>query len=70
MIQILCIYAALGGDPKGLKIGVVNEELLDYKDCANQSYVTAFPQNAECYLHKVSCRYLDHLNDSVVIKVH
>jgi hypothetical protein len=69
IIQILCIYGALGGDPKGLKIGIVNDELSNYKDCINQSYVTAFPQNAECHMNKISCRFLHHLNDSVAIKV-
>lgn len=60
---------AIGGNPVGLSLGIVNEELISYKDCLNNSLITATRHEESCDYHKLSCRFLNHLNDSVAIKV-
>lgn len=67
--QVVCFYAALGGDPKGLKLGIVSDELNSYEDCFNDSLITAFAHDIECDLHKISCRFITELHDDVAIKV-
>lgn len=69
IFQLVCFYVAVGGNPKGLRLGVVNEEVGNYRECYNDSLVTTFVHDSTCDIHKVSCRFLDQLNDSVAIKV-
>lgn len=60
---------AIGGNPVGLSLGIVNEELNSYQDCLNNSLITVERHEDSCDYHKLSCRFLHHLNDSVAIKV-
>lgn len=68
ILQIVFFYLAIGGNPIGLKIGVVDDEIMNYQDCFNTSLITTFVHDDTCDLHKVSCRFLNDLNDSVAIK--
>lgn len=60
---------AIGGNPIGLKIGIVDGEIMSYEDCTNSSLITTFVHDFECDLHKVSCRFLNDLTDDVATKV-
>jgi ABC-2 family transporter protein len=68
LLQIVFFYMAIGGNPIGLKMGVVDDEIMSYEDCFNSSLITTFVHDDTCDLHKVSCRFLHELNDSVAIK--
>ena len=59
---------AVGGNPIGLKIAIVDDEVSSFKDCQNSSLITSFVHDNTCDLHKVSCRFINHINDSVAIK--
>lgn len=69
ILQIVAFYLAVGGNPIGLKIGIVNNEIQSYQDCSNSSLITTFIHDSTCDLHKVSCRFLHELDDDVGIKV-
>lgn len=68
IFQLVCFYVAVGGNPIGLKIAIVNDEVPNYQDCSNSSLITTFVHDSTCDLHKLSCRFLNHINDSVAIK--
>lgn len=63
-------YLAIGGNPIGLKFGVVNDEVTNYEDCFNSSSFTTFVHDDTCDVRKLSCRFLHELNDSIAIKVY
>ena len=69
IFQLVCFYVAVGGNPIGLKLAVVNDEIVNYKDCMNSSLITTNVHDYTCDLNKVSCRFINQLNDSVAIKV-
>jgi hypothetical protein len=61
---------SVGGDPKGLKIGIVNNEETNYTSCQNTSHLTAIYKEEEftCDLHMISCRFLDQLTENIATK--
>lgn len=67
ILQIVFFYMAIGGNPIGLKFGVVDDEFY-YHDCFNSSLVTTIAHDDVCDLHKVSCRFVQEFDDSVAIK--
>lgn len=70
ILQIVFFYLAIGGNPIGLKMGVVDDEI-NYIDCFNTSLKTALVNADEtCDLHKISCRFLQEFDDSVAIKTY
>lgn len=71
IFQLVCFYVAVGGNPIGLKLGIVSDELDSYKDCFNESLTTLYfdkDDNTTCLLNKLSCRFINGLNESVAIK--
>lgn len=68
IFQLVCFYVAIGGNPIGLKIGIVDDELSSFNDCWNSSLITTQLRNDTCDLNKISCRFINHINDSVAIK--
>lgn len=68
IFQLVCFYVAVGGNPKGLNIAIVNDETTSFEDCANKSLITTYVHDDTCDLHKISCRFINHINDSVAIK--
>lgn len=69
ILQIVFFYLAIGGNPIGLKMGVVDDEI-NYIDCFNSSLITSISHNETCDLHKISCRFIQEFDDSVAIKTH
>lgn len=68
IFQLVCFYVAVGGNPIGLKLGIVDDEINSFKDCENASLITSYVHDNTCDLHKVSCRFINQINDSVAIK--
>ncbi|XP_053672048.1 ABC transporter G family member 20 [Anopheles nili] len=69
IFQLVSFYIAVGGNPKGLRLGIVNEELTNIRHCFNESLMTTYyREDYECDLYKVSCRFLEKLNRSVAIQ--
>lgn len=69
ILQIVFFYLAIGGNPIGLKFGVVDDEV-NYNDCFNSSLITTIAHEDTCDLHKISCRFIHEFDDSVAIKQH
>jgi hypothetical protein len=69
ILQIVFFYLAIGGNPIGLKFGVVDDEV-NYNDCFNSSLITTIAHDDTCDLHKISCRFIHEFDDSVAIKQH
>lgn len=68
IFQLVCFYVAVGGNPIGLKIAIVDDEVSSFRDCSNSSLITTFVHDGSCDLHKISCRFINQINDSVAIK--
>lgn len=68
IFQLVCFYVAIGGNPIGLKLGIVDDELSNFNECWNSSLITTNIVNDTCDLNKISCRFINHINDSVAIK--
>lgn len=63
VMQVILFCLAIGGDPKGLKLAVVNHET----NYTNLTYQACHYENG-CKFGNLSCRYLDTLNTSTMIK--
>lgn len=66
LFQISCYYLAIGNIPSNIKVGVLNEERINYDGCYNKSMGTTHFRGKSCNLHKVSYRFLDKLTTDVV----
>lgn len=69
LFGIICLHNTVGGNPKGLRLGIVNEEVASYKECTNKSLKTFELENYECHLNKISCRFIKDIDDEFAIKV-
>ena len=69
LLQLFLFYHSIGGNPKGLKIGIVDEEITSYNECLNTSLITTFVHDSACDLHKISCRVLNEITDDIATKV-
>lgn len=65
VIQIFFFYMAIGGNPIGLKIGIVDDEIVDYSDCKNSSLITTFVHDYTCDMNMISCRFLEKITENV-----
>lgn len=67
LASVLLYHFAIGGNPIGLKIGIVNEEVPNFEDCANSTALAVIPRvgKKDCKLKNLSCRYLNQIPDEV-----
>lgn len=71
LLQCSCFYLAIGDNPKNLKIGIVNDEVDDYRQvCFNKSLVTTNVHDYTCDLTKVSCRYLNKIPPEIAEQIY
>lgn len=64
VMQVILFCLAIGGDPTGLKLAIVNSET----QYINQTYQEcAFEEG--CKFSNLSCRYLHAINASTITKV-
>uniref|UniRef100_A0A182JPM5 Uncharacterized protein n=1 Tax=Anopheles christyi TaxID=43041 RepID=A0A182JPM5_9DIPT len=69
IFQLVSFYIAVGGNPKGLRLGIVNDEVTNIRQCFNESLITTYyREDYDCDLYKVSCRFMEKLNRSVAIQ--
>ncbi|XP_030757692.1 ABC transporter G family member 20 isoform X2 [Sitophilus oryzae] len=65
VMQVILFCLAIGGDPRGLKLAIVNEEVgytnMTYQDC---------PFELGCKFSNLSCRYIHAVNTSTITKVY
>lgn len=70
LLQCTCFYLAIGDNPKSLRLGVVNDEVADWRECFNSSLRTSFVHDYTCDLHLVSCRYLTSIPADIATLVY
>lgn len=63
---LLSFYLTIGSDPIGLKIGIVNNEVKSFSECLDPLLKMTTIDGFNCYVSKISCRFLANLNESVV----
>lgn len=73
--QSFLFNAAIGQNSVGLKIGIVSDELVNFKECDDSSLVTTNLTTDEyeddiCILNKISCRFIREMSDKIGDKVY
>jgi len=70
LLEITLFFLAIGGDPQGLKLAVVDEELGNFTDCTQYSLFNSITPvlhtDLTCDYHGLSCNYLNRINDTKV----
>lgn len=68
VLEVLVFFLAIGGDPKGLKLAVVDEELGNFTSCMQYSLFNptepVLHKDETCDFHGLSCNYLNRINQS------
>ncbi|XP_050310195.1 ABC transporter G family member 23-like isoform X2 [Anthonomus grandis grandis] len=70
LLQTLCFLNGVGGDVKGLKLGIVNDETMTTR-CPdfNVNGTTQIHDFSDCYFSNMSCRFLEYLEHPMIHKV-
>lgn len=71
LTPFLCLvsfYLTIGSDPIGLRIGIVNLEVDDPSECLDPLLKVTTIVNFNCKVSKISCRFVNSINDSVAEK--
>ncbi|XP_016921692.1 ABC transporter G family member 20-like [Apis cerana] len=69
MIQIITFFNGIGGDPKDLKIFVVNEEAGNCDGGRILGNITYDDYEKNCYFTDISCRFIKGINNTVLEKM-
>lgn len=69
IICLLSFYLTIGSDPIGLKIGIVNGEVKDFAECSGPLINLTKVVDDTCRVDKISCRFINCLNDSMAEKI-
>lgn len=70
VLNIGFFYWAVGANPTGLRIGIVNDEIFNHQECKNSSLLTAYAHDYTCDLNKISCRFIDEISDEYSDKIY
>ncbi|KAJ9578930.1 hypothetical protein L9F63_024960, partial [Diploptera punctata] len=70
IVELVVFFLAIGGDPQGLKLAIVNQELHNASDCVeygryNPIEPVLYP-DLTCDFRGLSCNYLNRLNETKV----
>ncbi|KAL1498317.1 hypothetical protein ABEB36_009133 [Hypothenemus hampei] len=69
ILETLCFLNGVGGDPKNLKLGIVNDETLSTR-CPNFDFNgTTEIQDFDCHFNNMSCRFLEYLEHPMIHKI-
>jgi hypothetical protein len=60
VMQVILFCLAIGRDPTGLKLAIVNKEM--------NSTDSQCVYSSGCAFHDLACRYLNHLNNNSIIQ--
>jgi hypothetical protein len=70
LLQILTFFIGVGGDPKDLKLAIVDEELGNFTNCTQYSFsnpiIPVLHTDLTCDYHGLSCNYLNRINETKV----
>lgn len=69
IVLLSFFYLAIGGNPKGTILGIVNDEITSPDDCFNSSLISSSTADHVCDLKQISCRFLQHINESIATQV-
>lgn len=69
VISLVCFYNTIGGDPIGLKIGIVNNEITNSSECSDPLNKMTTIVDYTCRVSKISCRFINTISDSTATKV-
>lgn len=61
----ICLYFGTGGRISGLTIGIVNYEVNSFMECSNESLITIQKKDFDCYVNKISCRFINEIGDDL-----
>ncbi|XP_011170076.1 ABC transporter G family member 23 isoform X2 [Solenopsis invicta] len=63
IIAISAFFVSIGGDPKGIKIGIINEEA---GNCNfGNNFGNVWNDESTCHFRNLSCRFLHNFGDSI-----
>lgn len=65
----MSFYLTIGGDPIGLKIGIVNDEVESFADCSDPLLKMTTMDDETCRVNKISCRFINSLDDRTAEKI-
>ncbi|EDW76377.1 uncharacterized protein Dwil_GK15422 [Drosophila willistoni] len=68
IIQLSTFYLAIGLTPKDLNLGVFSGEVKSYSECFDDNLITVFNANDSCQFNKLSCRFIQELDDDVATR--
>lgn len=69
IIQIITFFNGIGGDPKDLKIFIVNEEAGNCDSGRIVGNITYDDYERNCNFTDISCRFIRGINNTVLEKV-
>lgn len=59
----------IGGDPIGLKIGIVSDEVASLLECDDPVTKMVTIDDGTCRVNKISCRFINSIDDSIAEKI-
>lgn len=68
-VELYLFRFSIGGNPVGLKIGIVDDEILNHQECHVPGLINAYAEDHSCEVNLISCRFLEKLTDDVGEKV-
>ena len=67
IVQLVLFYYGLG-EPHGLKLAIVNDDVKNYQECFNSSWRVYTNENDNCQVERASCLLVDSLSKHFVAK--
>jgi hypothetical protein len=69
LLACVCGHYGSGGKLQDLSFGIVNDEVGSLSDCRNQSVLSVQLNNFQCTFEKISCRFINAIDDNEIKKV-
>lgn len=69
IVSLVCFYNTVGGDPIGLKLGIVDNEITNFNECNDPLNKMTTIADYTCRVNKISCRFINTIKDSTATKV-
>lgn len=71
LLQVSAFFIGVGGEPKGLKIGIVNDEAgnCDYGNDIGNIWYNEVNDIPECNWSNLSCRFIHNYKDTILEQV-
>lgn len=66
---LVSFYLTIGSNPIGLKIGIINNEIKNFTECLDPLLKMTTTDRFTCRVSKISCRFVNSINDSIATKI-